>query len=283
MSKAGIKRGPRGAQHRATTAQRGMVHLVGAGPGDPELLTLKAVRRIREAEVAVIDHLVAEAILTLLPRRCERIYAGKERANHSLTQDEINKLLVALAREGRRVVRLKGGDPYVFGRGGEEAEFLAQYGVAFEVVPGITAATGAAAYAGIPLTHRDCASSVVFVTGHRRNGTCRLDWPALARPNQTVVIYMGLATLAEIRGQLLAHGMPADTPAAIVERATMEAQRVLVSTLHALAESAAASGFTAPALVVIGEVVRLQPKLDWFGERLRRGDEHVQAPTRWLC
>lgn len=171
---------------------KGIVYLVGAGPGDPELLTLRALRRIRDAQVAVHDHLVSDAILSLLPPRCERIYAGKERANHELSQDEINKLLVALARDGGRVVRLKGGDPYVFGRGGEEAEFLARYGIAFEVVPGVTSASGAAAYAGIPLTHRDCAASVTFVTGHRRDGRCDLDWAALARPGQTLVIYMGL-------------------------------------------------------------------------------------------
>jgi uroporphyrin-III C-methyltransferase len=258
------------------------VHLVGAGPGDPELLTLRAVRRIREADAAVIDHLVSDAVVTLLPPRCERIYAGKERANHTLSQDEINKLLVALAREGRRVVRLKGGDPYVFGRGGEEAEFLAEFGIDFEVVPGITAATGAAAYAGIPLTHRDCAASVTFVTGHRRNGRCDLDWPALARPGQTLVIYMGLATLAEIRDQLVAHGLPGAMPAAVVVQATTARQRVLVSTLAALPEAASASHLAAPALVIVGEVVRLQSKLNWFGERR----VHVDTPSgevHWVC
>lgn len=259
----------------------GIVYLVGAGPGDPELLTLRAVRRIRTADVAVVDHLVSDGVLGLLPKRCERIYAGKERANHVLAQEEINKLLVALARGGRRVVRLKGGDPYVFGRGGEEAEFLARYGVAFEVVPGITAAIGAAAYAGVPLTHRDCASAVTFVTGHRRNGKCELDWDALARPGQTLVIYMGLATLAEIRDQLVAHGLDAGTPAAVIERATTPRQRVLVTRVDRLAESVAASQLAAPALVIVGEVVRLRERLDWFRDGLTPDPE--AAPARLLC
>jgi uroporphyrin-III C-methyltransferase/precorrin-2 dehydrogenase/sirohydrochlorin ferrochelatase len=244
--------------------RRGIVHLVGAGPGDPELLTLRAVRRIREAEVAVCDHLVGEPILSLLPAKCERIYAGKERANHALPQEEINKLLVALAREGRRVVRLKGGDPYVFGRGGEEAEFLARYGVDFEVVPGITSASGAAAYAGIPLTHRDYTAAVTFVTGHRRNGRCDLDWAALARPSQTLVIYMGLATIAEIGENLVAHGRAADTPVAVIERATTSRQRVIVATLADVSARIAEARVVAPALVIVGEVVRLREKLDWF-------------------
>jgi len=244
--------------------ERGVVYLVGAGPGDPELLTLRAVRRIREAQVAVYDHLVSDAVLSLLPKGCERIYAGKERGNHALPQEEINKLLVALARNGSRVVRLKGGDPYVFGRGGEEAEFLARYGVAFEVVPGVTSASGAAAYAGIPLTHRDCAAAVTFVTGHRRNGRCDLDYAALARPGQTLVIYMGLATIAEIRDGLVAHGLSATTPAAVIERATTPRQRVLTTTLGELVARIEAEHYCAPALVIVGEVVRLREKLDWF-------------------
>ncbi|MCX7892766.1 MAG: uroporphyrinogen-III C-methyltransferase [Burkholderiales bacterium] len=252
--------------------RRGIVHLVGAGPGDPELLTLRALRRIREAEVAVCDHLVSEAILSLLPAKCERIYAGKERANHALAQDEINKLLVALAREGRRVVRLKGGDPYVFGRGGEEAEFLARYGVDFEVVPGVTSASGAAAYAGIPLTHRDYTAAVTFVTGHRRSGRCELDWPALARPGQTLVIYMGLATLAEICEKLAAHGLAATTPVAVIERATTARQRVVTATLADAAARVAAARVAPPALVIVGEVVRLREQLDWFDAARLAGD-----------
>lgn len=249
----------------------GTVALVGAGPGDPELLTLRAWRRLREAEVAVCDHLVSEGVLALLPDDCERIDVGKERANHTVPQDEINKLLVALARRGKRVVRLKGGDPYVFGRGGEEAEFLVRYGIDFEVVPGITSASGAAACSGIPLTHRDCAASVTFVTGHRRNGRCELDWASLARPGQTLVIYMGLATIAEIRANLIAHGMPTGMPVAVIERATTPQQRVVVTSLRDVAERIAAERMRAPALVIIGEVVRLHERLDrrsvaWIAE-----------------
>lgn len=254
----------RGPRDDLPWRDRGIVHLIGTGPGDPELLTLKALRRMREADVAVYDHLVGEAVLELLPPECERIYAGKERANHSLPQDEINKLLVALARQSRRVARLKGGDPYIFGRGGEEAQFLARYGVVFEVVPGVTSASGAAAYAGIPLTHRDCAAAVIFVTGHRRNGRCQLDWDALARPGQTLVIYMGLATIVEIRANLIAHGLPATTPVAVVERATTPRQRVLVTRLDDVVARIGAERVAAPALLIVGEVVRLHAKLDGF-------------------
>jgi uroporphyrin-III C-methyltransferase len=267
---------PVGLGLHAGASRRGIVYLVGAGPGDPDLLTLRAARRIREAEVAVCDHLVGEAILGLLPRRCERIYAGKERANHALPQSEINKLLVALAREGRRVVRLKGGDPYVFGRGGEEAEFLAEYGIDFEVIPGVTSANGAAAYAGIPLTHRDYTATVTFVTGHRRNGRCDLDWTGLARPGQTLVIYMGLATITEISGNLIAHGLAATTPVAVIERATTPRQRVLETNLGDVAARIDAERIGAPALVIVGEVVRLRGKLDWFDAARLLGDARTQ-------
>ena len=267
---------PAGSGLHFGASRRGIVYLVGAGPGDPDLLTLRAARRIREAEVAVCDHLVGEAILGLLPRRCERIYAGKERANHALPQAEINKLLVALAREGRRVVRLKGGDPYVFGRGGEEAEFLAEYGIDFEVIPGVTSANGAAAYAGIPLTHRDYTATVTFVTGHRRNGRCDLDWAGLARPGQTLVIYMGLATITEISGNLIAHGLAATTPVAVIERATTPRQRVLETNLGDVAARIDAERIGAPALVIVGEVVRLRGKLDWFDAARLMGDARTQ-------
>ena len=267
---------PAGSGLHFGASRRGIVYLVGAGPGDPDLLTLRAARRIREAEVAVCDHLVGEAILRLLPRRCERIYAGKERANHALPQAEINKLLVALAREGRRVVRLKGGDPYVFGRGGEEAEFLAEYGIDFEVIPGVTSANGAAAYAGIPLTHRDYTATVTFVTGHRRNGRCDLDWAGLARPGQTLVIYMGLATITEISGNLIAHGLAATTPVAVIERATTPRQRVLETNLGDVAARIDAERIGAPALVIVGEVVRLRGKLDWFDAARLLGDARTQ-------
>jgi len=267
---------PAGSGLHFGASRRGIVYLVGAGPGDPDLLTLRAARRIREAEVAVCDHLVGEAILGLLPRRCERIYAGKERANHALPQAEINKLLVALAREGRRVVRLKGGDPYVFGRGGEEAEFLAEYGIDFEVIPGVTSANGAAAYAGIPLTHRDYTATVTFVTEHRRNGRCDLDWAGLARPGQTLVIYMGLATITEISGNLIAHGLAATTPVAVIERATTPRQRVLETNLGDVAARIDAERIGAPALVIVGEVVRLRGKLDWFDAARLLGDARTQ-------
>ncbi len=246
---------------------RGVVYLVGAGPGDPELLTLRAARLMREAEVVVYDYLVSDAVLGFVNPRAERIYAGKRQGCHALSQDEINRLLLALARRGRRVLRLKGGDPFVFGRGGEEAEFLADHGVRFEVVPGVTAASGASAYAGIPLTHRDRARAVVFVTGHLKDGSCELDWPMLARPRQTVVIYMGVTRIAEICGQLVAHGLDAATPAAVIEKATTPMQRVVTATVGTLAEVAAAARVRPPALIVVGEVVALRPALDWLATR----------------
>jgi uroporphyrin-III C-methyltransferase/precorrin-2 dehydrogenase/sirohydrochlorin ferrochelatase len=242
----------------------GKVYLVGAGPGDPELLTLRAARVLRTADAVVYDHLAAPSILDLAPRHAQRVYAGKQRGKHALAQEEINRLLVRLASGGATVIRLKGGDPYVFGRGGEEAEALAAAGIPFEVVPGVTAATGAAAYAGFPLTHRNCAQTLVFVTGHLKDGSMNLDWPALARPAQTVVVYMGLQGLPILCRELVAHGLPAATPAAVVERATTAAQRVVCGTLETLPLLAAAAGVAPPTLIVIGEVVRLRPQLDWF-------------------
>jgi uroporphyrin-III C-methyltransferase/precorrin-2 dehydrogenase/sirohydrochlorin ferrochelatase len=246
---------------------RGVVYLVGAGPGDPELLTLRAARLMREAEVVVYDYLVSNAVLGFVNPRAERVYAGKQQGCHALSQDEINQLLLALARRGRRVLRLKGGDPFIFGRGGEEAEFLAQHGVRFEVVPGVTSASGAAAYAGIPLTHRDHARAVVFVTGHLKNGSSDLDWPMLARPRQTVVIYMGVTRLAEICSELVAHGLDPATPAAVIERATAPQQRVLAGTVGTLPTTAAAARVKPPALIVVGEVVSLRSSLDWLATR----------------
>lgn len=242
----------------------GTVVLVGAGPGDPELLTLRAARLLAQADVVVHDHLVGEGVLELIGAQAERIYVGKERARHSLPQDEINALLVRLAREGRRVVRLKGGDPFVFGRGGEELQVLASEGVPFEVVPGITAACGVASYAGIPLTHRDFAHSCTFVTGHLKDGSCNLDWAALARPGQTVVIYMGLSGLAEICARLVAHGLPADWPAAVVSDGTQASQRVVCASLSTLADAVTREGLTSPCLTIVGEVVRLRDELAWF-------------------
>jgi len=242
----------------------GAVYLVGAGPGDPELLTMRAFRLIQSADVALYDHLVSQAVLDLLPAAATRIYVGKQRANHALPQERINEMLVRLAREGKRVLRLKGGDPFLFGRGGEEIDTLSAEGVPFEIVPGITAALGVAAYAGIPLTHRDHAQACVFVTGHLKDGTMDLDWPALARPRQTIVVYMGLLGLPALCAGLVDHGLPADTPAAIVQQGTMREQRVVAGTLRTLAQQAAAAKLRAPTLIIVGEVVRLRERLNWF-------------------
>lgn len=246
----------------AASLRAGTVYLVGAGPGDAELLTLRAARVLGAADVVVYDHLVSPDVLDYLPPGAERIYAGKQRNDHTMPQDEINRLLVRLARDGRRVVRLKGGDPFVFGRGGEELEALAADGVPFEVVPGVTAACGVACYAGIPLTHRDYAQSCVFVTGHLKDGSADLDWAALARPRQTVVIYMGLNALAEICAKLQAHGVAPTMPGAVVQQGTTADQRVVTGTLATLPQRAAA--LASPCLIVVGEVVRLHDTLAWF-------------------
>ena len=238
-------------------ASWGQVSLVGAGPGDPELLTLKALKRLQQADVVVYDNLVGEGVLALIPQQVERIYVGKESSNHTVPQDEITLMLVQLAQRGKKVVRLKGGDPFVFGRGGEELATIAEAGIAAEVVPGITAALGASAYTGIPLTHRDHAQSCVFVTGHRKDGTYSLDWPMLARPNQTVVIYMGVGSLSGIVDELVAHGRSPQTPVALVRNATREDQTTVAGTLETIAEVAAAHHVKPPALIVIGEVVSL--------------------------
>ena len=235
--------------------------LVGAGPGDPELLTLKAARVIARADVVVHDHLVAPEILARIPARARRISAGKERDRHTMKQEEINRLLVRLARQGKRVVRLKGGDPFIFGRGGEEALALARAGIACEVIPGITAATGVAAAVGVPLTHRDLAQACVLVTGSRRKGAPDLDWKGLARPGQTIVVYMGLVGLERVSRELIAHGLAPRTPAAIIQHGTMKGQRVIEATLAALPRRAAEAKLRAPTLIVIGSVVRLRRQL----------------------
>ena len=242
----------------------GRVSLVGAGPGDPDLLTLRAARLLEHADAVVYDHLVGAGVLALIGEHTQRFYVGKERCRHSMAQADINRLLVRLAREGRNVVRLKGGDPFIFGRGGEELEVLAAEGVSFDVVPGVTAACGVAAYAGIPLTHRDHAQQCTFVTGHLKDGSCDLDWPALARPRQTVVIYMGLTGLAIICKQLIAHGLSADWPAAVVSNGTLSEQRVVCATLATLPDAVAREGLESPCLTIVGEVVRLRARLAWF-------------------
>lgn len=235
----------------------GQVSLVGGGPGDPELLTLRAVRRIMEAEVVLYDNLVGPEVLALINPAAEKHYVGKKAAKHALPQEEVNDWLVRLAKAGKRVVRLKGGDPFIFGRGGEEMETLLAAGVPVEIVPGITAATGCAAFAGIPLTHRDWAQSVTFATGHLKSGLSDLDWAGLARPQQTVVFYMGVSAAASIAEALVAHGRSAETPVAVIYHGTRPDQKVLVATLETLAEMINAEGLKPPALLIVGEVVRL--------------------------
>lgn len=249
---------------RQLSAQRGAVYLVGAGPGNPELLTLRAARLLQQADVVVYDNLVSREILELASPAAERIYVGKRSGQHTMPQQSISDLLVEFARQHKRVVRLKGGDPFIFGRGGEEIETLASRNIPFEVVPGITAAAGVAAYAGIPLTHRDHAQSCVFVTGHLKDGSMNLDWDALARPNQTVVIYMGLPGLPTLCAELAVHGLAVTTPAAIVQQGTTERQRVLTGTLQTLPAIAAAAHLVPPTLIIIGSVVSLRDKLSWF-------------------
>ncbi len=242
---------------------KGEVWLVGAGPGDPDLLTFRALRLIQSAEVVFYDRLVNPLILDLLHPQAERFYVGKARSQHSVPQDGINQLLVDAARAGKKVLRLKGGDPFIFGRGGEEIEQLAEAGIPFQVVPGITAASGCAAYAGIPLTHRDHAHSVRFVTGHLKDGTCDLPWAELIHPQQTLVIYMGLTGLPHICDQLTQAGMPADTPVALIEKGTLPEQKVHVSSLAEMPAYVAGREIAAPTLTIIGSVVALHDRLRW--------------------
>lgn len=256
------------AQSNQNKPAMGEVFLVGAGPGDPELLTLKAHRLLQAADVVLYDNLVSPAIVEQVNPAAERIYVGKKSSRHTLPQDEINTTLVHLACEGKKVLRLKGGDPFIFGRGGEEVETLKAYGVPFQIVPGISAANGIACYTGIPLTHRDYAQAVTFVTGHLKNGTSDLDWPALVRPSHTVVIYMGLEALPEICRQLIAHGLPESHPVAVVHQGTTPKQATCIGTLATINELTIKAGFSPPSLIIVGEVVLLHEKLSWFASTL---------------
>ncbi len=251
-------------------AKKGEVYLVGGGPGDPDLLTFRALRLMQQCDVCVYDKLVSPEVMALVRRDAELMYVGKSRSNHTMPQEQINALLARLALEGKRVLRLKGGDPFIFGRGGEEIETLMQHGVPFQVVPGITAANGVSTYAGIPLTHRDYSQACLFITGHLKpkpdsdEMNLELDWQAMARPNQTLVIYMGLVGLPIICEQLLAHGVSPDMPAAVVQQGTTQHQKVVTASLEDLIAEVQAAEIKAPCLTIIGEVVQLRKRLNWF-------------------
>ena len=242
----------------------GEVYVVGAGPGDPDLLTFKALRLIQRADVVLYDRLIGKGLLNLVRRDAERIYVGKLPKDHVMRQEEITRRLVELAKQGKRVLRLKGGDPFIFGRGGEEIEMLAEHGVPFQVVPGITAAAGCSSYAGIPLTHRDHAQACIFVTGHGKEGKVALDWEALIKPHQTVAIYMGLAQLDSLTRDFVKNGADADLPVAVIDNGTRRNQRVIIGTLTTIADKVKDSGIEGPAVTIVGTVVTLHDKLAWF-------------------
>jgi uroporphyrin-III C-methyltransferase/precorrin-2 dehydrogenase/sirohydrochlorin ferrochelatase len=244
----------------------GEVYLIGGGPGDPDLLTFKAIRLMQQADIVLYDRLVSKPVLNLVRRDATRIYVGKTAGDHPVTQENINQKMVDYALEGNRVVRLKGGDPFIFGRGGEELETLAEQGIPFQVVPGITAASGCASYAGIPLTHRDHAQSVRFIAGHHRSGKLDLNWKELAQPNQTLVFYMGLNGLETICEQLKAHGLDANMPVALVEKGTSDRQRVFTGDLDTLPSIVRKAEAKAPTLIIVGTVVSLHDKLAWFNQ-----------------
>jgi len=247
----------------------GKVFFVGAGPGDPKLITVKGMELLKEAEVVVYDRLLSPELLDYVPEGAVRINCGKQKDNHTIPQEEINQILIHFARQGKRVVRLKGGDPSIFGRVGEEAEAIADQHLPFEIVPGVTSGIGASIYAGIPLTHRDYSASVTFITGHRRNdkSTKDLDWANLAQGVDTIVFYMGMSNLPFIQKQLIRHGRNALTPVALIRWGTMEKQDVLIGELWNIVDEAKHAGFQSPVIIVIGEVVKLREKLAWFGKR----------------
>lgn len=245
------------------TQINGEVYLIGAGPGDPDLLTFRALRLMQKADVVVYDRLVSPQVLELVRRDAEKIYAGKAKSNHTLPQEDINLLMVEKAKQGQRVVRLKGGDPFIFGRGGEEIETLVDHQIQFQVVPGITAASGASTYGGIPLTHRDHAQSVTFATGHLKDGTIDLDWHALAQENQTLVVYMGLGGLSIITDQLIQHGMADTMPVAVIQSATTDSQKVVTGTLTTISGIVEKHEIVSPALIIVGTVVNLHDRLRW--------------------
>jgi uroporphyrin-III C-methyltransferase/precorrin-2 dehydrogenase/sirohydrochlorin ferrochelatase len=244
--------------------QTGEVYLVGAGPGDPDLLTFRALRLMQQAEVVLYDRLVAPEIVNLCRKDAERIYVGKKRNQHVLPQEDISQLLVDLAKQGKRVLRLKGGDPFIFGRGGEEIELLAAEHIPFQVIPGVTAASGCASYAGIPLTHRDYAHTCVFITGHLKDGSADLNWETLIQPKQTIVVYMGLMGLDVLCRELILRGLPKTMPIALIERGTTSQQKVYIGDLATLPEISKQHDITPPTIIIIGEVVKLHESLSWF-------------------
>lgn len=244
----------------------GEVYLVGTGPGDPDLLTFRALRLMQQTDVVLYDRLIGDGILNLVRRDAERIYVGKLKNNHTVPQEEIGQMLIDLAQQGKRVLRLKGGDPFVFGRGGEEIEALSENGIAFQVIPGVTAANGCAAYAGIPLTHRDHAQACVFVTGHEKDGQLNLNWESLIQPRQTVVLYMALTSLGAITSGFINNGAAPATPAAVIENGTRAGQRVITGTLETLLDKTEEAGVKSPALIIVGSVVTLRDKLSWFAK-----------------